>query len=72
MSLYDFPPEFTKGHLNPTFQSNNLELAAIYKSTSINPFHYALQLDQILVAMAKKEVNEEQNKKNFAIAESNH
>jgi hypothetical protein len=41
MSLYVFPPKFTKGHLNATFQSNELELAAIYKSTSINPFHYA-------------------------------
>jgi hypothetical protein len=71
MSLYVFPPKFTKGHLNATFQSNDLELAEIYKSTSINPFHYAPQLDQILVATAKKEVKEEQNKKSFAIAESN-
>jgi hypothetical protein len=50
MSLYVFLPKFTKGHLNATFQSSDLELAAIYKSTSINPLHYALQLDQILVA----------------------
>jgi hypothetical protein len=49
-----------------------LELASIYKSTSINPLYYAPQLDQILVAAAKKEVEEEQNKKSFAIAESNH
>jgi hypothetical protein len=53
------------------FQSNDLELAAIHKSTSINPFHYAPQLDQILVAAAKKEVDEEQNEKSFAIAKSN-
>jgi hypothetical protein len=53
------------------FQSHNLELAAIYKSTSMNPFHYAPQLDQILAATAKKEVNEEQNEMCFAIAESN-
>ncbi len=72
MSPYVFPPKFTKGHLNAMFQSNNLELSAIYKSTSINPFHYAPQLDQILVAMAKKEVDKEQNEKSFAIAESNH
>jgi hypothetical protein len=39
MSLYVFPPKFTKGHLNATFQSNDLELTSIYKSTSINPFH---------------------------------
>jgi hypothetical protein len=68
---YVFPPKFTKGHLNATFQSNDLELAAICKSTSTNPFHYAPQLDQVLVAAAKKEVEEEQNEKNFAIAESN-
>ncbi len=72
MSLYVFPPKFTKGHLDATFQSNDLELAVIYKSTSINPFHYALQLDQILVAAAKKEVKEEQNEKSFTIAKSNH
>jgi hypothetical protein len=72
MSLYVFPPKFTKGHLNATFQSNDLELTAIYKSTSINPFHYAPQLDQILVAVAKKEVVGEQIKKSFAIAKSNH
>jgi hypothetical protein len=52
--------------------SNDLELTTIYKSTSINPFHYAPQLDQILVTMAKKEVKEELNKKSFAIVKSNH
>jgi hypothetical protein len=72
LCFYVFPPKFTKGHLNDMFQSNNLELAAIYKSTSINPFHYAPQQDQILVAVAKKEVKEEQNEKSFAISESNH
>jgi hypothetical protein len=71
MSLYVFLPRFTKGHLITTFQSNNLELAAIHESTSINPFHYAPQLDQILVTKVKKEVKEEQNKKSFAIAERN-
>jgi hypothetical protein len=71
MSLYVFPPKFTKGHLNATFHSNNLEVATINKSTSINPFHYALQLDQISVAAVKKEVIEEQNKKTFAIVERN-
>jgi hypothetical protein len=71
MSLYVFPPKFAKGYLNATFQSDDLELAAIYKSTSINPVHYAPQLDQILVTAAKKEVKEEQNKKSFAMAESN-
>jgi hypothetical protein len=54
------------------FQSNDLVLPAIYKSTSINPFHYALQLDKILVTAEKKEVHEEQNEKSFAIAKSTH
>jgi hypothetical protein len=71
VSLYVFPPKFTKRHSNALLQSNDLELAAIYKSTSINPFHYTPQLDQILVAAAKKEVDKEQNEKSFAIAESN-
>jgi hypothetical protein len=39
MSMYVIPPKFTKGHLNATFQSGKLELAAIYKSMSINPFN---------------------------------
>jgi hypothetical protein len=68
MSLYVFPPKFANGHLNATFQSNDLDLAAIYKSTFINSFHYAMQPDKILVAAAKREVKEEQNKKSFAIA----
>jgi hypothetical protein len=40
MSLYVLPPKFAKGHFNATFQSNDLELAAIYKSTSISTFHH--------------------------------
>ena len=38
MSLVCFPPKFTKGHLNASFQSFDLEAGAIYKSTSLNPF----------------------------------
>jgi hypothetical protein len=40
MLLYVFQAKFVKGHLNATFQSDDLELAAMHKSTSINPFHY--------------------------------
>jgi hypothetical protein len=36
------------------FQSNDLELAAINKSTSINLFHYAPQTGQALIANAKE------------------
>jgi hypothetical protein len=67
MSLYVFPPKFTKGHSNAMLQSSNLELAAIYESTSIKTFHYAPQLDQILVIAAKKKVKEEQYEKRFIV-----
>ncbi len=63
MSLYVFPPKFTKGHLNATFQSNELELAAMYKSTLINPFLYAPQTDQASVLAAQKDFDLERNKK---------
>ncbi len=43
MSLVIFPPKFTKGHLNASFQSSDLETGLMYKSTSINPFHYTPQ-----------------------------
>jgi hypothetical protein len=49
MSLFVFPQKFTKVHLNASFQSVNLETGLIYKSTSINPFHYALQTNCALV-----------------------
>jgi hypothetical protein len=68
MSLYVFPPKFTKGHLNAMFQSNELELAAMYKSTSINPFLYAPQTDQALVLAVQKEFDIERNEKSFAIS----
>jgi hypothetical protein len=70
MLMYVIPPKFTKGHLNATFQSNELELAAIYKSTSINPFNYAPQTNQASVLATKKEFNLEQNKKNFSISKT--
>ncbi len=69
MLMYVIPPKFTKGHLNATtFQSDELELAAIYKSTSINPFNYAPQTDQASVLAAKKEFDLERNKKNFSVS----
>jgi hypothetical protein len=69
MSLYVFPPKITKGHLNTTFQSNELKLAAMYKSTSINPFLYAPQTDQASVLVVQKDFDLERNKKSFAIRE---
>ncbi len=53
MSLYVFQAKFVKGHLNATFQSDDLELAAMHKSTS-NPFYYGPQNDQALVIAARK------------------
>ncbi len=67
MLLCVFQAKFVKGHLNETFQSDDLDLAAMHKSTSINPFHYGPQNDQALVATARKEQEEEQNEKNFSI-----
>jgi hypothetical protein len=65
MLLYAFQAKFVKGRLNATFQSDDLELAAMHKSTSINPFHYGPQNDQALVIAARKEQEEERNEKNF-------
>jgi hypothetical protein len=70
MSLYVFQEKFVKRHQNATFQSDDLKLAAIHKSTSINPFHYGLQNDQTLVIAARKEQEEERNEKNFSIIET--
>jgi hypothetical protein len=70
MLMYVIPPKFTKGHLNATFQSDELELAAIYKSTSINPFNYAPQTNHASVLAAKKEFDLEQNEKSFSISKT--
>ncbi len=43
MSLSVFPQKVTKAHLNASFQSVDLEVGLIYKSTSIHPFHYTLR-----------------------------
>ncbi len=68
--LYVFQAKFVKGHLNATFQSDDLELAAMHESTSINPFHYRLQNEQALVIAAKKKQEEERNEKIFSIIET--
>ncbi len=70
MLMYVIPPKFTKGHLNATFKSDEIELAAIYKSTSINPFNYAPQTNQASVLAAKKEFDLKQNEKNFSVSET--
>jgi hypothetical protein len=67
MSLFVFPQKFTKTHLNASFQSVDLETGSIYKSTSINLFHYAPQTNRVLVKAAKSEMEEERNEMNWKI-----
>jgi hypothetical protein len=69
MSLVIFPPKFTKGHLNASFQSSDLETGSLYKSTNINPFLYALQGNRKLIMEAATKMDEEQNKINWRIVE---
>jgi hypothetical protein len=65
MSLFVFPQKFTKAHLNASFQSVDLETGTIYKSTSINPFHYAPQTNRVLVKAANSKMEEERNETNW-------
>jgi hypothetical protein len=69
MSLVCFPPKFTKGHLNASFQSFDLEAGAIYKSTPINPFQYAPQNNRVLVKAATSEMEEVRNEINWKFAD---
>ncbi len=69
MSLVVFPQKFTKGHLNASFQSYDLETGTIYKSALIHPFHYTPQNNRKLVKDAAKEIKEERNKINWRIIE---
>ena len=69
MFLFMFPQKFTKAHLNASFQSVDLETGSIYKSTSINPFHYAPQTNRVLVKAANSEMEEERNEMNWKIVE---
>jgi hypothetical protein len=67
MSLVVFPPKFTKGHLNASFQSSNLKAGTIYKSALIHPFHYAPQNNRKFIKEAANEMDEERNKINWQI-----
>jgi hypothetical protein len=69
MSLVVSPPKFTKGHLNASFQSLDLETGSMYKLTSINPFHYAPQGNRKLIIDAAIKMDEEHNDINWRIAE---
>ncbi len=70
MSLVVFPPKFTKGHLNASFQSSDLKAGSIYeKSTSINPFQYAPQNNRKLIMEAAVKMDKERNKINWWVVE---
>jgi hypothetical protein len=69
MSLVVFPPKFTKGHLNASFQSSDLETGSLYKSTNINPFLYAPQGNRKLIKEAATKMEEERNEINWRIVE---
>jgi hypothetical protein len=69
MSLVISPPKFTKGHLNASFQSSDLKTGSMYKSTSINPFHYAPQGNRKLIVDAATKMDEERNEINWRIVE---
>jgi hypothetical protein len=69
LSLFVFTPKFTKAHINASFQNVDLELGAIYKSTSINPFQHALQTNCVMVKAASNKLEEERNKLNWRITD---
>ena len=69
MSMVVFTSKFTKGHLNASFQSSDLETGSMYKSTSINPFHYAPQGNRKLILEATAKMDEERNELNWRIVE---
>ena len=69
MSLVVFTQKFTKGHLNASFQSSDLETGSMYKSTSLNPFHYAPQGNRKIILEASNKMNEERNEVNWRIIE---
>jgi hypothetical protein len=69
MSLIVFPPKFTRGHLNASFQSSDLKAGTMYKSASIHPFHYAPQNKRKLVKEAANKMDKERNQINWRIVE---
>ncbi len=69
LSLFVFTPKFTKAHLNASFQNVDLELGAIYKSISINPFQYTPQTNRAMVKVASSELEEERNELNWRITD---
>ncbi len=69
MSMVVFTPKFTKGHLNASFQSSDLKTGSMYKSTSLNPFHYAPQENRKMILEATAKMDDERNELNWRIVE---
>ena len=69
MSLVVLPIIFTKGHLNASFQSSDLETGLLYKSTSINPFYYTPQGNRKLILDAATKMDKKRNEINWRIVE---
>jgi hypothetical protein len=69
MSMVVFTPKFTKGHLNASFQSSDLKTGSMYKSTSLNPFHYTPQGNRKMILEATSKMDEELNELNWGIVE---
>ena len=69
MSLVVFPQKFTKGHLNASFQSSDLKMGSMYKSMSLNPFHYGPQGNRKMILEAATKMDEEHNEVNWRIVE---
>ena len=69
MLLVIFPQKFTKGHLNASFQSSDLKMSSMYKSLSLNPFHYAPQGNRKMILEATTKMDKECNEVNWHINE---
>jgi len=69
LNMVVFTSKFTKGHLNASFQSSDLETGSMYKSTSLNPFHYAPQGNRKMILEATAKMDEERNELNWRIVE---
>ncbi len=69
MSLSIFPQKITKVHLNASFQSVDLEVGSIYKSTLMYPFHYTPQTNCAMAKVVSSKIEEERNNINWRISD---
>ena len=69
MSMYVIPEKFAKLHINANYQSSELAIGEVFKSTSLNVFAYAPQNDRSAVMLAKKRLDEERNEIQWKLTE---